>query len=199
MWGAGRVLDTEGLRGKRLRGAGRCRQDLAQEEEARGVFSAHHRSHPAASSPPFCAAAGSRCPQQGSRSQPQSPSRPSRSRSSARCRSPLHLGTGGGQLRAASLPWTPACPAAPGPRPWPPRSGSARSPSSMRDSTDRARLRMLSESVDWDRIRRSPSGDSSLKCLGREAAHHPDAGRTARPGAGPGRGARHRLLPSTCP
>ena len=41
----------------------------------------------------------------------------------------------------------------------------ARSPSSMRDSTDSVRLRMLRESVDCERIRRSPRGDSSLKCL----------------------------------
>lgn len=39
------------------------------------------------------------------------------------------------------------------------------SPSSIRDSTDRVRFRMLRESVDWERIRRSPRGDSSLKCL----------------------------------
>lgn len=76
-----------------------------------------------------------------------------------------------------------------------PPPGSAQSPSSMRDSTDRVRLRMLRESVDWDRIRRSPSGDSSLKCLGRETARHPDAGRTALPGAGLGRRAGHRLPP----
>lgn len=80
-------------------------------------------------------------------------------------------------------------------QPLAPPPGSAQSPSSMRDSTDRVRLRMLRESVDWDRIRRSPSGDSSLKCLGRETARHPDAGRTALPGAGLGRRAGHRLPP----
>ena len=35
----------------------------------------------------------------------------------------------------------------------------------MRDTTDRVRFRTLRESVDCERIRRSPRGDSSLKCL----------------------------------
>lgn len=37
----------------------------------------------------------------------------------------------------------------------------------MSDSTDSVRLRMLRESVDWDRIRRIPRGDSSLNVLER--------------------------------
>lgn len=62
-----------------------------------------------------------------------------------------------------------------GPRP--PQACPGRpSPSSMRDSTDRVRFRMLRESVDWDRIRRSPRGDSSLKCLRGQGLRHPDSG-----------------------
>lgn len=72
--------------------------------------------------------------------------------------------------RSWALPRIPFHPAFPRPAPTrPSRLGppqvQARSPSSMRDSTDSVRFRMLRESVDCERIRRSPSGDSSLKCL----------------------------------
>ena len=69
-----------------------------------------------------------------------------------------------------ALLWIPSHPAFLRPAPArPSRLGlpqvRARSPSSMRDSTDSVRFRMLRESVDCERIRRSPRGDSSLKCL----------------------------------
>lgn len=72
-------------------------------------------------------------------------------------------------LLSWALPWILSLPPFPGfshqPRQHasPPWWGC--SPSSIRDSTDRVRFRMLRESVDWERIRRSPRGDSSLKCL----------------------------------
>lgn len=50
------------------------------------------------------------------------------------------------------------------------RGGSEKAlvPSSFRDSTDMALVLKLRESVDWDRILRSPRGESSLRVLQRE-------------------------------